>query len=462
MSPAQRAIGAPLDRVDGPLKVTGAAKYAYEHQVDDVTYASAVQSSIARGRIVSVDVSAALTLDGMVGVLWHENAPRLQTENGELRVLQSDAVAFRGQIVAIVVAATPEVAQHAARLVEVQYEAEDHDVELSRERDDLVPPPGGDADSEQGDVAQGRAAAAFVVEHTYTTPTEHNNPIEQHATIAIWEGDERLTLYDSNQGSHNISDDVADAFGLEGDQVRVIAPYVGGAFGSKNFTHAHVIVCAMAARVLERPVKLELTRHQMFELVGYRTPTIQRVMFAAEADGRIPAVQHDVVLEVSKLKDLTEDLAAQPTRMMYAGSNRRTTHRMARLDLPPPTIMRAPGEAQGSFALECAIDELAIECGVDPVELRIGNEPAADPASALPFSSRGLVECLREGAERFGWVPRDRQPRGQREGRWLVGTGVAGSAYGAGRGQATATVRRGDDGHYRVMIDASDIGTGAW
>jgi xanthine dehydrogenase YagR molybdenum-binding subunit len=462
MSLAQRAIGAPLDRVDGPLKVTGAAKYAYEHEVEDVAYASLVQSSIARGRVVSVDTTAALALDGVAGVLSHENAPRLQTEDGELRVLQSDAVAFRGQIVAIVVAATPEAAQHAARLVEVQYETEDHDVELSSARDDLVPPPGDDADAEQGDVAQALAEAAVVVEHTYTTPTEHNNPIEQHATIAVWEGEDRVTLYDSNQGSHNISDDVADAFGLEGDQVRVISPYVGGAFGSKNFTHAHVIAATMAARAMERPVKLELTRHQMFELAGYRTPTIQRVSLAADDDGRITAIEHDVVLQVSKLKDLTEDLSAKPTRMMYAARSRRTTHRMARLDLPPPTIMRAPGEAQGSFALESAMDELAIACGIDPVELRIRNEPDTDPDSGLPWSSRGLVQCLREGAERFGWEPRDRAPRGRREGRWLVGTGVAGAAYPAGRGQATATIRSSPDGRYRVMIDASDIGTGAW
>ena len=462
MSLAQRTIGAPLDRVDGPLKVTGAAKYAYEHQVDDVTYASAVQTSIARGRIVSVDAAAALALDGVVGVLWHENAPRLQTEDAELQVLQSDAVAFRGQIVAIVVAATPEVARHAVRLVEVQYESEDHDVELSSGRDDLVSPPGDDADSERGDVAEGAAAAAVVVEHTYTTPTEHNNPIEQHATIAIWEGEDRLTLYDANQGSHSISDDVADAFGLDGDHVRVISPYVGGAFGSKNFTHAHVIACAMAARAMERPVKLELTRHQMFELVGYRTPTIQRVSLAADDEGRITAVEHDVVLQVSKLKDLTEDLSAKPTRMMYAAPSCRTTHRMARLDLPPPTIMRAPGEAQGSFALESAMDELAIACGLDPVELRIRNEPETDPDSGLPWSSRGLVRCLREGAERFGWEPGDRAPRARREGHWLVGTGVAGAAYPAGRGQATATIRAARDGRYRVMIDASDIGTGAW
>jgi xanthine dehydrogenase YagR molybdenum-binding subunit len=458
----QSVVGEPLDRVDGRLKVTGAARYAYEHPVEDVAYAVGVQSTIAKGRIVSVDVSAALALEGVIGVLWHENAPCLQTGDAELEVLQSDAVAFRGQFVAVVVAATAQIARHAAALVEVRYEVEPHDVVLSAARGDLGPPPDDDADGEVGDVAAGRAEGSVIVDHTYTTPTEHNNPIEAHATIAIWEGSDRLTLYDANQGSHNISDDVAEAFGLRGEQVRVMSPYVGGAFGSKYFTHAHVVLTAMAAKAVQRPVKLELTRQQMFSLVGYRTPTIQRICLAADAGGRLTAIEHDVVLQVSTLKDLTEDLAAKPTRMMYACANRRTSHRMARLDLPPPTIMRAPGEAQGSFALESAIDELAIACGIDPVDLRIRNEPDTHPDSGLPFSSRGVVECLKRGAERFGWQSRDVAPRGRRDGRWLVGTGVAASAYPAGRSQATATIRAARGGRYRVQIDASDIGTGTW
>ena len=461
MSTAQSIAGAPVDRVDGPLKMTGAARYAYEHPVEDIAYAVGVRSTIAKGRIVSVDARAALKLEGVIGVLWHENAPRLQTDDAELAVLQSDAVAFRGQFVAVVAAGTAEIARHAAALVNVRYMQEPHDVVLSADRSDLDAPPDDDADSVDGDVAAGRAQASVIVDHTYTTPAEHNNPIEAHATIAIWEGD-RLTLYDANQGSHNISDDVAGAFGLEGEQVRVIAPYVGGAFGSKLFTHAHVVLTAMAAKALQRPVKLELTRGQMFSVVGYRTPTIQRVCLAANADGRLTAIEHDVVLQVSTLKDFTEDLAAKPTRMMYAAASRRTSHRIARLDLPPPTIMRAPGEAQGSFALESAMDELAIACAIDPIDLRLRNEPATDPDSGLPFSSRGLVQCLKQGAERFGWQSRAVAPRGRRDGRWLVGTGVAASAYPAGRGQATATIRAVGGGRYRVQIDAADIGTGAW
>ncbi|MEA2137124.1 MAG: xanthine dehydrogenase YagR molybdenum-binding subunit [Solirubrobacteraceae bacterium] len=455
-------LGAPIDRLDGRSKVTGAARYAYEHPVAGVACAAVVQSTIARGRVVAVDASAALALDGVVTVLWHENAARLRTDDAELAVLQADVVRFCGEVVAVVVATTPEIAGHAATLVHVRYEAEPHDVVLRVDRGDLVAPPGDDADSDDGDVEAGRAQASVVVDQTYTTPTQHNNPLEAHATIAIWEGDDRLTLYDANQGSHGIRDDVADAFGLDREQVRVVSPHVGGAFGSKLFTHAHVVVAALAAKATGRPVKLELTRRQMFSLVGHRTPTIQRVRLAAGADARLTSIEHDVVLQVSSVKDVTEDHAAKPTRMMYAGPNRRTSHRMARLDLPPPTIMRAPGEAQGAYALECAIDELALACAIDPVLLRLRNDPPADPDSGLPFSSRGLVECLERGAERFGWQPRARAPRGRRDGRWLVGTGVAASAYPAGRAQATATIRALGDGHYRVQIDAADIGTGAW
>lgn len=462
MSRAQSVLGAPVDRIDGPLKVTGAARYAYEHPVENVAYAAGVLSTIAKGRVVAVDATAALALDGVIDVLWHENAPRVHTDDAELAVLQSGAVAFRGQFVAVVVAGTAEIARHATALVDVRYAAQPHDVVLRADRGDLRPPPDDGADTDDGDVDAGRAQASVIVERTYTTPTEHNNPIEAHATIAIWEGSDRLTLYDANQGPHSISDDVADAFGLEGEQVRVISHHVGGAFGSKNFTHGHVVLTALAAKAVQRPVKLELTRHEMFSLAGYRTPTIQRVCLAADADGLLTALEHDVVLQVSALTDSTEDLAAGPTRMMYAGPNRRTSHRIARLDLPPPTIMRAPGQAQGSFALESAMDELAIECGIDPVDLRLRNEPGTDPGSGLPFSGRGLVQCLTEGAERFGWRPRASAPHGRRDGRWLVGTGVAASAYPAGRTDATATIRAESGGRYRVQIDACDIGTGAW
>lgn len=460
-----QAIGAPLDRIDGPKKVTGAATYAHEHRIAGVTYAFPVQSTIARGRIVSIDASAALALPGVISVLSHENAPRLASlDNADLAVFQSDSIAYQGQFVAAVVAETLEIARQAAELIVVRYEEEPHDVELRVDRGDLYKPekvnPNQETDTESGNVEAALAHAAFSIDHTYTTPTYHNQPLEPHTTIAIW-SDDAFTLYDANQGAHRISDDVARTFGLPSERVRVISPYVGGAFGSKAFTHPHVILTAMAAMLTKRPVKFALTRQQMFALVGYRTPTIQRVRLATDATGKLMAIAHDVVEQTSKIKEFAEQTAVA-TRMMYAAPHRRTTHRLARLDVPLPTIMRAPGECPGMFALESAMDEMAIACGLDPVEFRVRNEPEVDPYTGRPFSSRGLVACLRNGEQRFGWQQRDPRPGMRAEGRWRTGTGVAASTYPARQRASTALVRVNKQGYYRVLIDASDIGTGAW
>ncbi len=460
-----RAIGAPLDRIDGPKKVTGTATYAFEHPVEGVTYAFPVQSTIARGRIVSIDSSSARALPGVVTVLSHENAPRLAPlDDAELAVFQSDAVAYRGQFVAVVVAETLEIARQAAGLVIVRYDEQPHDVELRADRGDLYKPekvnPSYETDTVSGDVEAALTQASVSLDHTYTTPAYHNNPLEPHATVATWSAD-GVTLYDANQGSHRIQDDVARAFALPPERVRIISPYVGGAFGSKAYTHPHVILTVMAALVSGRPVKLALTRQQMFALVGYRTPTIQRIRLGADNNGRLTAIAHDVVEQTSTVHEFAEQTALA-TRMMYAAPNRRTTHRLARLDVPTPTIMRAPGECPGMFALESAMDEMAIACGLDPVEFRIRNEPEIDPDSGHPFSSRGLVACLREGAQRFSWQQRDPRPRIRPNGRWLIGTGVAASTYPTRRRASTALVRVNRQGHYSVLIDASDIGTGAW
>jgi xanthine dehydrogenase YagR molybdenum-binding subunit len=465
MSLTIRAIGALLDRIDGPKKVTGAATYAFEYPVEGVTYAFPVQSTIARGRVVSIDASAARRLPGVVTVLSHENAPRLASlDNAELAVFQSEAVAYRGQFVAAVVAETLEIARQAASLVMVRYEEQPHDVELHADRTDLYKPaqvnPSYETDTESGDVEAALAQAAVSLDHAYTTPAYHNNPLEPHATVAAW-SDDGVTLYDANQGAHRIRDDVAKAFGLPLERVRVISPYVGGAFGSKAFTHPHVILTVMAAQAAVRPVKFALTRQQMFAVVGYRTPTIQRIRLGADSNGRLTAIAHDVVEQTSTIHEFAEQTAVA-TRMMYAAPNRRTTHRLARLDVPPPTIMRAPGECPGMFALESAMDEMAIACGLDPIGVRIQNEPELDPDTGHPFSSRGLVACLREGAQRFGWQRRDPRPGMRAGGRWLIGTGVAASTYPARRRASTALVRVNSEGHYSVLIDASDIGTGAW
>src|SRR6266851_5405022 len=323
-----RAIGVPLNRIDGVQKVTGAAKYAYEYPVEGVTYVFPVQSTIAKGRVVSIDASAALALPG-------------------------------------VIAETSEIARQAASLVVVHYEEQPHDVELRADRGDLYTPErlitGDETDTESGDVEAALTPAAVSLDHTYTTPAEHNNPLEPHATTAIW-SDDGVTLYDANQGAHSIRDTVATAFRLPPERVRVIARYVGGGFGSKAFPHPHTILTVMAAQAAGRPVKLALTRQQMFALAGYRTPTIQRMRLGADRNGQLTAIAHDVVEQTATIYE-------------YAAPTRRTTHRLARLDMPVPTIMRAPGECPGMFALESAMDELAIACRLDPIELRIRHEP---------------------------------------------------------------------------------------
>jgi xanthine dehydrogenase YagR molybdenum-binding subunit len=299
------------------------------------------------------------------------------------------------------------------------------------------------------------------VARTYTTPMLHNNPLEPHATTALWDG-RRLTLWDSTQGVHPLRSAVCTAFGLDEADVRVICPFVGGGFGSKGAAHAHVVLAALAARAVPgRPVKLALTRQQMFSLAGYRTPTIQQVSLAADRSGTLTAVGMDVVEQTSRIKEFAEQ-TAMPARMMYAAPHRRTTHRLAPLDVPVPSWMRAPGECPGMFGQEVAMDELATLLGIDPIELRVRNEPDVDPDSGLPFSSRNLVACLRTGAERFDWADRDPRPGSRRDGDWFVGTGVAASVYPTMRMPHSTARIRFEDGRYVAEIGAAELGTGTW
>ena len=467
ISTTGRVIGAPIDRIEGPQKVTGTAPYAYEHETEYPLYLYPVQSEIARGRVLRIDPSDAEAVPGVVIVITHENAPRLaDTSDRELAILQSDEVAFRGQYVGAVVAESFEVARHAARLVQVVYDEEPHDVALRADSDDLYAPDllnaGFETDTEEGDVDGALSAAAVKLDETYMTPMEHNNPMEPHTTVGLWaEGD--LTLYDSTQGVHTVRRTIARTFGLDRERVRVVAPHVGGGFGSKGLPHANVILTTLAAQMIEgRPVKFALTRQQMFSGVGYRTPTIQRIRLGAVEDGYLTAISHDVVEQTAKIKEFSEQ-SGYATRMMYATQTRRTTHRLAALDVPVPSWMRAPGEAPGMYALEAAMDEMAARCNLDPIEFRIRNEPEFDADTGLPFSSRNLVACLREGAKRFGWEGRDPAPRSRREGRWLVGTGVAASMYPVNTMPGTkARIRSLIEGRYAVEIGAVDIGTGTW
>jgi xanthine dehydrogenase YagR molybdenum-binding subunit len=460
------AIGAAIDRVEGRAKVTGQAKYAYEYHQDEVAYAAIIASTIAKGTVRNVDAAAVLGLPGVRAVLWHGNAPRLHdVSDGELEVLQSDKVSYRGQIVGVVIADSYETARQAERMVAVEYAPESHDVLLKADHPGLYKPekvnPNYAPDTEEGDFDAAFAGAEVTVDCTYETPAEHNNPMEPHATLAVWHEDGAITLYDSNQGVVNVKNTVAKAFGLEPDQVRVISPHVGGGFGSKGTPRPHVILAIMASQAVKRPVKLAVTRQQMFALTGYRTPTIQRMRLGADRQGRLTAICHDAIIQSSTVREFAEQ-AALPSRMMYAAPNRRTTHRLVRLDVPTPSWMRAPGETPGMYAVESAMDELAIACGIDPIELRALNDPEVDPETGNRFSSRNLVACLREGAERFGWSSRDPQPASRRDGRWLIGTGVASSTYPARRQPSSARARyEPDGGRYTIQIAAADIGTGA-
>jgi xanthine dehydrogenase YagR molybdenum-binding subunit len=458
------STGLPLARVEGREKVTGAARYAVEHPFDTVAYGWILTASIARGRITAVDTQAALAAPGVVAVLTHENAPRLpESDNRELWVLQTPEVAYRGQAVGVVVAESLEAAREAAALVRVEYDAEPHDVILVRDHRKLYRPevvnPNLPTDTERGDVDGALQSAAVRVDVTYTTPAFHNNPMEPHATLAVWDAD-GVTLYDSSQGAPSARPPLAQVLGLPEERVRVVAEHVGGGFGSKGTPRPQAVLAAIAAQVTGRPVKLPVTRQQMFALTGYRTPTIQRMRLGAGADGRLVAIAHDVQEQTSTLREFAEQTAT-PTRVMYAAPNRRTTHRLAALDVPTPSWMRAPGECPGMYALESAMDELAVAAGIDPIELRVRNEPDIDPEQDVAFSTRNLVACLREGADRFGWTARDPRPGARRDGRWLVGSGVAASTYPARFRPAQAFARAEGRDRYVVGIGAADIGTGA-
>jgi len=458
------SVGVPLARVEAREKVTGAARYAVEHLAESPAYGWIVTATIARGRILAIDPAPALAAPDVVAVLTHENAPRLQpVDDHELSVLQSAEVAYRGQIVGVVVAESLEAAREAAALVRVDYAEDPHDVLLVADHPRLYRPevvnPSLPTDTALGDFDGAFAGAAVRVDVTYTTPAFHNNPMEPHATLAVWD-DDGLTLHESSQGAPSARAPLAKVLGLAPERVRVVAEHVGGGFGSKGTPRPHAVLAALAAQVTGRAVKLAVTRQQMFQITGYRTPTIQRMRLGADAGGRLVAIGHDVQEQTSTVREFAEQTAT-PTRVMYAAENRRTTHRLAALDVPTPSWMRAPGECPGMYALESAMDELAVAAGIDPIELRVRNDPAVDPEEAVPFSSRNLVACLREGAARFGWEARDPRPGARRDGRWLIGSGVAASTYPARFRPAQAFARADADGRFVVGIGAADIGTGA-
>ncbi|MFF8846552.1 xanthine dehydrogenase family protein molybdopterin-binding subunit [Streptomyces sp. NPDC015127] len=464
MNGSGRALGADAVRREARDKVTGRARYAAEANPPGRAYAWPVAAGIPCGRITAIDSDRARALPGVLAVLTHENAPRLTpSDDPTLSVLQDARVPHRGWYVALVVADTLENARAGAAAVRITYAAEDHDVRLTRDRPDLYVPKeanGGYAGaSERGDADGAFAAAEVRVDATYALTALHNHPMEPHASTAEW-SEGRLTVHDSSQGAGVVRDVLAGMFGMDRHDITVISEHVGGGFGSKGTPRPQVVLAAMAARHTGRPVTLALPRRQMAAVVGHRAPTLHRVRIGAGADGVITSLDHDVVTHTSRVREFVEQ-AAVPARVMYTSPNSRTVHRVAALDVPTPSWMRAPGEASGMYALESAMDELASAAGIDPVELRIRNEPDTEPESGRPFSSRGLVACLREGARRFGWQDRDPRPGVRREGDLLLGTGVASSTYPVYIAPSRATAHAAADGTYRIAVNATDIGTGA-
>ncbi|MGW2426225.1 xanthine dehydrogenase family protein molybdopterin-binding subunit [Streptomyces sp. NPDC001709] len=462
------SVGTAHTRVEGRDKVTGAARYAGEVPFADLSYGWLVLSTIARGRIRALDTEPVLAMPGVLAVLDHGNALRLETDYTSLlgtrpdptcAVFQHDRVPHLGWPVALVVAETSEQAREAAEALVVHYEEEPHDVEFGREHPDAHPVDGHlPAVTEKGDLDTELASSAVVVDAEYTTPEEHHNPMEPHAATARWDGG-RLEVIDSNQGATWVVGELANLFSLDPASVRVRSEHVGGGFGSKG-VRAHQVAAVMAATVLQRPVRVVLTRRQMFSLAGYRSPTAQRVRLGADADGRLRALEHRSVSLTSTVHEFVEP-SAGVARVLYDADAHHTANRVVRLDVPTPTWMRAPGEAPGSFALEAALDELAEKCGVDPIELRLRNEPDKGPVSGLPFAGRNLAACFREGARRFGWPDRDPRPGLRRDGRWLLGTGTAAASFPSGAAPSTATATAHPDGTFTVRISAADIGTGA-
>ena len=471
-----KLIGEAVPRVDAPLKVTGRATYAAEFTAPGLVHAVVVSASVGRGRISGIDSRAAEQLPGVLAILTHANTPRLpylpfkggvDPVGERLHVLQDDEVRHWGQPVAIAVAETLEQAEHAAKLTVVRYEATAPTYALSPSQPappkaDALVEPGGmyPANYERGNTDEAFASAEVKVDQAYRIPRENHNPMEPHATVAQWHGG-KLTVWDKNQFVASAREDLATVFGLSSEDVRVICPFVGGAFGTCLRTWPHTTLAALAARIVQRPVKLVLTRKQMYFGTGFRPQTWQRVRLGASKAGRLTSLAHDGIAETSQYERFSEALLSA-TPMLYSCPNVSTSYRLAPQDIHTPTYMRAPGEAPGIFALECAMDELAHELGVDPVELRLRNEPSMDERSNRPFSTRSMRECLRLGVEKFGWQRRSAQPGTLRDGHWRIGLGMASTTYRMIRGQAGARVRLQPDGTAIVETSTSDMGPGTY
>jgi len=458
-------VGRPIDRVDGPLKVQGKATYAAEHGgVGKVLYGFPVLATVALGTIRSLDTGAAEHAPGVVTVITSKNVPAQDTDSDDaIPQLVGDAVKHYGQPIALVVAHTYEQARSAAALVVAHYETKPGRFSLeagmpgARKPEDL---PFAKADTSKGDFEAAFAAATHKLDVTYTTPFQDHAAMEPHATVATWDGD-ALSVQSSNQMPTPGKKVLAATFGIEPGNVRLRSAYVGGGFGSKLDVQPDAILAAIGAKVTGQPVKVVLTRQQLFHVVGHRTNTIQRVRFGTDGEGRLLAEAHEAWSGNEPGNDEFEPTVLG-TRSRYAGENRLNTHRHMDLDLPPAISMRAPGEAVGLLALEGAMDELAVQLDIDPMELRIRNEPEVDPELGVPFSSRKVVECMRHGAALFGWDKRVAKPGQVRDGRWLVGIGMSTAVRGNMLQKSSAAVKLEADGSLTARMAMTDIGTGSY
>lgn len=473
------AIGKPIDRVDGRKKITGAAKYAAEFKPDRLAHAVMVQSAIAKGRILAIDAAAAKRAPGVIAVLSHQNLPKFKTAEkgakpdplqsgkmGEDRLpFSDDVIHYAGQHVALVVADTLDHARHAASLVKVRYQEEKPVLTIAEAEPDAYMPKasfGRPLQHERGNVEAALAAPGVVkLQQTYTIPVLTNNPMEPSATVAAWDGD-KLTVYDATQAVMGTRGILAQVLGIPKENIHVLCPYTGGGFGCKGFTWSHTMIAAMAAKVTRRPVQLNLTRQQMFTSVGHRPPTRQTIALAAQRDGKLTAIRHETLQPTSTTTEFVEPCGLTTSKMIYSCENVAIPHKLVKVNVGPPTPMRAPGDCPGSFAIESAMDELAYELGMDPIELRLRNYAEMDEGEKKPWSSKHLKECYQRGAEMFGWKKRNPKPGSMKDGDLLVGWGMATALYPGNRRPASAKARLTPDGRALVQACTQDLGTGSY
>jgi xanthine dehydrogenase YagR molybdenum-binding subunit len=463
-------IGSSISRVDGPAKVTGTAKYAGEFNEHGLVYSSVVTSTIAKGRIARIDASEALSVAGVLDVLTHENRPPMAGTDkaykdavgpdigSPFRPLYDDKVKFNGQPIALVLAEDWETAQFASSLMRVDYAVEPFVTDFYQQRDTafVVKKP----ETPRGNADRAYATAAVRHEAEYFIPMEHHNPMELYAATVTWHGDGTLTVYDKTQGVLNVRNYLCGVFDLKPDDVRVMSPFVGGAFGSGLRPQYEVVLAVLGAQALKRSVRLVLTRAQLYEL-GYRPPSIERIALGANADGTLDSVTHEAIAVTSQYEDFSRDDTGW-SALLYKSPNANYVHKLVRLDLPTACDMRAPGATTGVFALECAMDELAVALKIDPVELRLRCYSDIDQNNNTPYTSKKLRECYRQGAEAFGWSKRNPTPRSMRDGSDLVGWGMATGVWDAMQVSSAARTVLSANGHAEVSCATADIGTGTY